>query len=147
MLSVMCQFRSAQYPTLLPLAQKHITSELLDTASHHLLMMSAATAGPIAHPQGDTLCVSMESHSGMILTEINRRETCPSATLSTTNPARITLGANTGLRGKRPATNRLSHGTAKISNFTTGGYHKPVHSTFLHPIYIRFSYGKWQRRG
>jgi hypothetical protein len=38
-----------------------------------------------------------------------RRETCPSATLSATCTE---LRVNPGLRGKRPATNRLSHGTA-----------------------------------
>jgi hypothetical protein len=37
-----------------------------------------------------------------------RRKTCPSATLSTTNPTMT----DPGLRGERPATNRLSHGTA-----------------------------------
>jgi hypothetical protein len=36
----------------------------------------------------------------------------PSATLSTTNPTWIDPGANPALRGERPATNRLSHGTA-----------------------------------
>jgi hypothetical protein len=45
----------------------------------------------------------------------NRRtriKTCPSATLSTTNPTCTDQGANPGLRSERPATNRLSHGTA-----------------------------------
>jgi hypothetical protein len=37
-----------------------------------------------------------------------RGKTCPSATLSTTNPTRI----DPGLRDERPATSRLSHGTA-----------------------------------
>jgi hypothetical protein len=41
-----------------------------------------------------------------------RRKTCPSATLSTTNPTWIDQGANPGLRGERLETNRLSHGTA-----------------------------------
>jgi hypothetical protein len=41
-----------------------------------------------------------------------RRKTCPSATLSTTNPAWIDPGANPGLSDERPATNDLSHGTA-----------------------------------
>jgi hypothetical protein len=36
-------------------------------------------------------------------------ENLPSATLSTTNPTWIDPDANTGLRGERPATNRLSH--------------------------------------
>jgi hypothetical protein len=39
-------------------------------------------------------------------------ENLPSATLSTTNPTWIDPGANPGVRGERPATNRLSHGTA-----------------------------------
>jgi hypothetical protein len=39
-------------------------------------------------------------------------ENLPSATLSTTNPPWIAPGASPGLRGERPATNRLSHGTA-----------------------------------
>jgi hypothetical protein len=41
-----------------------------------------------------------------------RRKTCPSATLSTTNPTWIDPGTNPGLRGERLATNDLSHGTA-----------------------------------
>jgi hypothetical protein len=41
-------------------------------------------------------------------------ENLPSATLSTTNHTWIDPGANPGLRGERPATNRLSHGTAYI---------------------------------
>jgi hypothetical protein len=41
-----------------------------------------------------------------------RRKSCPSATLSSTNPTWIDPGANAGLRGERPATNDLSHGTA-----------------------------------
>jgi hypothetical protein len=43
-------------------------------------------------------------------------KTCPSATLSTTNPTWTESGSNPGFRGGRPATNRLSHGTA-IGNF------------------------------
>jgi hypothetical protein len=57
----------------------------------------------------------------MKLTGENRNtwgKTCPSATLSTTNPTWTDLGSNSALRGERPATNRLSHGTAhhNISN-------------------------------
>jgi hypothetical protein len=40
------------------------------------------------------------------------RKTCPSATLSTTNPIWTGPGANPGLRDEKPATNCLSHGTA-----------------------------------
>jgi hypothetical protein len=59
--------------------------------------------------------MSLESDGGMILTGENRRtrrKTCPSDTLSTTNPTRIDPGANPGLRGERPATNDLSHDTS-----------------------------------
>jgi hypothetical protein len=54
----------------------------------------------------------------MILIEENRRtriKMCPSATLSTTNPTWTDLDANPGLRGKKPATNRLSYGMADIN--------------------------------
>jgi hypothetical protein len=43
------------------------------------------------------------------------RKTCPSVTLSTTNPTWTEPGSNPGLRGGRPATNRLSLGTAYVS--------------------------------
>jgi hypothetical protein len=39
-----------------------------------------------------------------------------SATLSTTNPIWTDPGWNPGLRGGRPATNRLSHGTALMQH-------------------------------
>jgi hypothetical protein len=39
-------------------------------------------------------------------------KTCPSATLSTTNPTWPDLGSNPGRRGGKPATNRLSYGAA-----------------------------------
>jgi hypothetical protein len=41
-----------------------------------------------------------------------RGKTCPSATLSTTNPTWTDPGSNPGLRDEIPATNRLSHGAA-----------------------------------
>jgi hypothetical protein len=56
-------------------------------------------------------------HGGMILAEKTEElgeKTCPSATLSTTNPTWIDLGANPVFRDVKPATNRLSHGTAFI---------------------------------
>jgi hypothetical protein len=40
-------------------------------------------------------------------------KTCPSAALSTTNPT-CCMDANPGLRGGKPATNRLSYGTANL---------------------------------
>jgi hypothetical protein len=51
----------------------------------------------------------------MKLTGENRStcgKTCPSTTLSTTNPIWTDPGSNPGLGGERPATNRLSHDTA-----------------------------------
>jgi hypothetical protein len=42
-------------------------------------------------------------------------ETCPSATLPTTNPTWTDPGANPARRGGKPATNRLSYGAALIS--------------------------------
>jgi hypothetical protein len=44
-------------------------------------------------------------------------ETCPSAALSITNPT-CCPDANPGRRGGKPATNRLSYGTAFISRLT-----------------------------
>jgi hypothetical protein len=41
-------------------------------------------------------------------------ETCPSATLSTTNPTLPNPGSNPGRRGGKPATNRLSYGAAFV---------------------------------
>lgn len=46
-----------------------------------------------------------------------RRKTCPIVTLSTTNPKRIGLGLNPGLRNDRPETNRLCHGTIHVFLF------------------------------
>jgi hypothetical protein len=39
-------------------------------------------------------------------------ETCPSTTLSTTNPGWTDLGMNLRLRGQNSTTNRLSYGTS-----------------------------------
>jgi hypothetical protein len=44
-----------------------------------------------------------------------REKTCPSATFSISNPTWTDPGSNPGLRGERPATNRLSHGTALMN--------------------------------
>jgi hypothetical protein len=52
----------------------------------------------------------------MVMTKENRStwsETCPSATLFTTNPTRNDLGEKSDLRGERPATNCLSQGNLK----------------------------------
>jgi hypothetical protein len=42
------------------------------------------------------------------------KKTCPSATLSNTNPTWTDPGSNLGLRGERLATNRLSHDTVLV---------------------------------
>jgi hypothetical protein len=44
----------------------------------------------------------------------SEKETCPSATLSTTNSTWTNSGVNPGLRREMSATNRLSHGTAMV---------------------------------
>jgi hypothetical protein len=59
----------------------------------------------------------------MKLTGENRRtrgKTCPSATLSTTNPTWSDPGSNLGLRDGRPAANRLSYGTALVKYYFLG---------------------------
>jgi hypothetical protein len=43
-----------------------------------------------------------------------RGKTCPSATLSTTNPTWTDPASNPSLRGERAASNRLNHGTARV---------------------------------
>jgi hypothetical protein len=49
-----------------------------------------------------------------------RGKTCLSVTLSTTNPTWTDPGSKPGLRGERPAANRLSHGTAYVHpNYTS----------------------------
>jgi hypothetical protein len=45
-------------------------------------------------------------------------ETCPSATMSTTNPTLPDPGSNPGRHGGKPATNRLSYGAAFTSTVT-----------------------------
>jgi hypothetical protein len=56
-----------------------------------------------------------------------RGKTCPSATSSTTNPTWTDPGSNPGLRGVRPAANRLSRGTAQTHALDRGaaeiGFH------------------------
>jgi hypothetical protein len=63
------------------------------------------------------------SSGGMKLTgenRSNRGRTCPSATLSSTNSTWTDPGSNLGLCCERPATNRLSHGTAKSWTILSG---------------------------
>jgi hypothetical protein len=46
-------------------------------------------------------------------------KTCPSATLFATNPTWPDLGSNPGRLGGKPATNRLSYGTANANRIFT----------------------------
>jgi hypothetical protein len=58
--------------------------------------------------------MSMGYHGGIILTGVHRRtrgKPYPIATVFTSNPIRTDPGANPGLRGESPATDRLCHGT------------------------------------
>jgi hypothetical protein len=74
-----------------------------------LCLWTAITNGPVVHPS-DNIRICWNP-GGMILTAKNRRtraKTCPSDTLSTINAT----WTDPGLRGERPATDRLSHGTA-----------------------------------
>jgi hypothetical protein len=48
-------------------------------------------------------------------TKYSGGETCPSATLSTTNSTWPDLGLNPGRRAGKPETNRLSYGTAGMA--------------------------------
>jgi hypothetical protein len=49
-----------------------------------------------------------------------RRGTCPSATLCTTSPTWTALVAKPALHGEKPATNRLSYGTALVDSYSAG---------------------------
>jgi hypothetical protein len=62
------------------------------------------------------------------------KKTCTSATSSTTNLTWIYPGANQGLRGERPATNDMSHGTALISSVTQLVCHNILNSNAFQHI-------------
>jgi hypothetical protein len=74
-----------------------------------LSLWNWAANGPTVHPPDDTQ-VNMEQRWND--TDRGKRKDLSSATLSTTNPTWTDLRANPGLRAKKPATNRLSYGTA-----------------------------------
>jgi hypothetical protein len=90
------------YP-LLPDFRKSITFLKIPRFRPFVLLVTAACRW-----------ISVWSIRGMIWTRENlstRRETCLSATLSTTNLTWTDLGSNMGFRGEGLATNRLSHRT------------------------------------
>jgi hypothetical protein len=74
-----------------------------------------AANGPVVHLT-QTLHDSMWNSGGMISTEeipITLRETCPSATSSTSSPTWTYLGSNQYHSGEKLASNRLSRGTTE----------------------------------
>jgi hypothetical protein len=77
---------------------------------------TVAGNGPFAQPPDDTW-VNMEQRWNDTDRRNRRirRETCFSATLSSTNLIWTALGANQSLRCKKPATNRLSYSTVTVS--------------------------------
>jgi hypothetical protein len=67
-------------------------------------LWTVATKRPVVHPH------VINEYGQQWWNDIDGK-TCPSTTLSTTNPTWTNLGANLGLSGERPAINHLSHGT------------------------------------
>jgi hypothetical protein len=75
-------------------------------------LRTAATDGFIIHPPRDyEYGVLVEWYWGR-KTEKLREKTCPTASLSNTNPTWTDKGVKPDIRGERQATNRLNHGTA-----------------------------------
>jgi hypothetical protein len=62
-------------------------------------------------PSDQGQCLTPRSHWGR-LKRVTRIKTCSCATLSTTNFIYTNPDANPSIRREKPATNRLSHGTA-----------------------------------
>jgi hypothetical protein len=101
---------------------KHLRAEYIQSTSllHRFIAphfcQDCTSSGVFKGPAADTtqapqswglLCNPVEHRWN----EIDRGKTCPSATLSTTNPTCTDPGSNQVLRGGSPATNRLSHDT------------------------------------
>jgi hypothetical protein len=77
-------------------------------------MGTAATTGLLYQPQmiGDGDCGEIGGMKIGREDRSTRGKTCPSATLSTTNPTWLDPGLNPDRSGGKPATNRLSYGAA-----------------------------------
>jgi hypothetical protein len=91
----------------------YIVSYIVATGWDYVTVELRPLTGPLSTPQ--MIQEWIWSSGEMILTEKNRstgRKTCPSATLSTTNPASTALDSNQGLHCGKPATKRLSYCTA-----------------------------------
>jgi hypothetical protein len=64
-------------------------------------------------------------------------KTCPSATLSTTNPTWLDLGSNPGRRAENPVANRLNYGTAicaYLRRWINLPYHNSVFFGFINTL-------------
>jgi hypothetical protein len=72
-------------------------------------------------------------------TEVLGGKTCPSTTLSTINPTWTNPGSNTCLRGERPATNRLSHGTGY--NRVMDYFYRILYNRILLNFLLQVSFG------
>jgi hypothetical protein len=78
-----------------------------------LSLWNWASNRTIAYPLNDTrFNMGQQWNDADRRNQRTRRETCPSATLSTINPTWAALGANPDLQGEKPKTNHLSHGSA-----------------------------------
>jgi hypothetical protein len=76
---------------------------------------TSTTKWPIVPPSDDRwLLWSSRWNENWQVKPKYSEKTCPSATLSTTNPTWPDLGSNPGRRGWKPATKRLSYGMAHI---------------------------------
>jgi hypothetical protein len=74
-------------------------------------------------------------------------KTCPSATLSITNPTWPDPGSNPGRRVGKPATNRLSYGAACSSCFRPLGYRDRRRTVFMYVHLIEGKYLVWSHNG
>jgi hypothetical protein len=88
--------------------------------------MSANCGHQQAFCSSTRLCMNMESYGGMLLTWKTKKKLGEShftVTLCTPQiPHGFNPGSNSGLRGKRPATNRPSHHTAFLSYLPDYGF-------------------------
>jgi len=63
------------------------------------------------------------------------KETCPIATPHTMHSTCTDTGSNPVLLGERPATNRLSQGTASYLPFATPSYTQPTIHSPIHQVH------------
>jgi hypothetical protein len=111
----------------LPLTVSNLWFLLLSCWSKVMSLWNWTGKLPIVHPPGNTI-VNTEQRWNDTNRENRRtrRKTCPSATLSNTDPTWTALGVNPCLQGKKPAINRLSCGMTepvgciKSRNILTG---------------------------